>query len=269
MAVIPLTALDLALAAGLVLALGALAWRERLAITRSLWGATLRMGIQLALVGVVLEAVFALNDWHWVMLMGLGMLLIAAREVHVRQRHPFAGGWGFGIGAGAMFVASFSTAALALLVLVQPDPWYRPQYAIPLLGMLLGNTMNGVALGLERLTEGAWRQRAAIEARLMLGEQWQTAVAPLRRESMRSGLIPMINGMAAAGVVSLPGMMTGQILAGSPPGEAVRYQILIFLLITVGTGFGTLFANRMAARRLFDERSRLRLDRLRDKGQGR
>ncbi|MDZ7811293.1 MAG: iron export ABC transporter permease subunit FetB [Arhodomonas sp.] len=264
MRVIPLSVWDLGIAALLVFALAGTAWREHLAVSRSLLWSALRMVIQLALVALVLEAVFALSRWYWVVLIGLGMLAIAAREVHARQRRPLAGWWGYGVGAGAMFVASFATAALALLAMVQPDPWYRPQYGIPLLGMLLGNTMNGVALGLERLTEGAWRQRGAIEARLMLGEPWQVAIAPLRRESMRSGMIPVINAMAAAGVVSLPGMMTGQILAGSPPAEAVRYQILIFLLIMTGTGFGTLLANRLAARRLFDGRSRLRLDRLRE-----
>ena len=83
-----------------------------------------------------------------------------------------------------------------------------------------------------------------------------------RRESVRAGLIPIINAMAAAGVVSLPGMMTGQILAGAPPLEAVKYQILIMFMIAGGTGFGTLAAVAAASRRLFDERERLRLDRL-------
>ncbi len=82
---------------------------------------------------------------------------------------------------------------------------------------------------------------------------------------MRAGMIPIINAMAAAGVVSLPGMMTGQILAGAPPVEAVKYQILIMFLIAAGTGFGTLLAVWAGARRLFDERQRLRLDRLRSK----
>jgi putative ABC transport system permease protein len=72
----------------------------------------------------------------------------------------------------------------------------------------------------------------------------------------------MFNSMAAAGIVSLPGMMTGQILAGTPPMEAVKYQLLIMFLITAGTGFGTFAAVNMGAKRLFDERQRLRLDRL-------
>ena len=106
-------------------------------------------------------------------------------------------------------------------------------------------------------------KRLVIEARLMLGQDWKEAIGDIRRESIRSGLIPIINAMAVAGVVSLPGMMTGQILAGSPPLEAVKYQILIMFLIASGTGFGTIMAVWIGSRRLFDKRQRLRLDRLR------
>ena len=254
--------LDLSVAAALVVLLAGLAARARLAVSRPLLISALRMIVQLSLVGLVLEALFAHAAFYWVSLMALVMLLLAGREVVARQRRRLAGWWSFGLSTGAMFVSSFAVTVFALIVLVQAEPWYEPRYAIPLLGMLLGNTMNGVALSQDRLIEGAWQQRDVIEARLMLGQGWREAVESLSRESMRTGMIPMINGMAAAGVVSLPGMMTGQILAGSPPAEAVKYQILIFLLITVGTGFGTLMANRLAARRLFDERERLRLDRL-------
>jgi putative ABC transport system permease protein len=122
--------------------------------------------------------------------------------------------------------------------------------------------MSGVAIAMDRLTQTAWQQRAEIEARLMLGQSAREALRDYRREAVRAGLIPIINSMATAGVVSLPGMMTGQILAGAPPVEAVKYQILIMFLISVGTGMGTLAAVGVAARRLFDHRQRLRLDRL-------
>jgi putative ABC transport system permease protein len=151
---------------------------------------------------------------------------------------------------------------LALIVIINIEPWYEPQYAVPLLGMLLGNTMNGISVGLDRLTQTAWDQKTIVEARLMLGQEWTKAIEDIRRESIRSGMIPIINSMAAAGIVSLPGMMTGQILAGSPPLEAVKYQILIMFLIAGGTGLGTMVAVWMGSRRLFDERHRLRLDRV-------
>ena len=97
----------------------------------------------------------------------------------------------------------------------------------------------------------------------MLGQDRKTVLADIRRNSMRTGMIPIINAMAAAGLVSLPGMMTGQILAGSPAMVAVKYQILIMFLISAGTGFGILAALKLASRRLFDDRHRLRLDNLR------
>jgi putative ABC transport system permease protein len=164
-----------------------------------------------------------------------------------------------------MFVSTFCITLLILTTVIGVDPWYTPQYAIPLLGMMLGNTMNGIALGLDRLLQGVVQQRAIIEARLMLGQSGHQALNELRHDSIRIGMIPMINAMAAAGIVSLPGMMTGQILSGTPPVEAVKYQILIMFMITAGAGFGTLTAVWLAGRRLFDERQRLRLDRLQER----
>lgn len=257
---------SLAAAGALLIALAGLSRAARLGVTRPLLFSAARMVIQLSLVGLVLEAIFAHATLYWVSLMGLVMLLFAGYEVMARQKRRLTGMWGFALGSVSMFLSSFSVTVLALAALVQPDPWYEPQYAIPLLGMLLGNTMNGIALSVDRLTDSAWQQRAVIEGRLALGEKWSTAVEGIRRDAMRSGMIPMINAMAAAGIVSLPGMMTGQILAGAPPMEAVKYQILIIFLITVGTGFGTLTAVRLSARRLFDDRERLRLDRLKEPG---
>ena len=190
------------------------------------------------------------------------MLLIAGREVMARQQRRFGGLWGYGLGTLSMFISSFTLTVYALIVVVGTDPWYTPQYAIPLLGMMLGNTMTGVSLALDKLTTTAWQQRSVIEARLILGQDWRTAIGDITRDSVRIGMMPMINAMAAAGLVSLPGMMTGQILSGTEPVEAVKYQILIMFLITAGTGFAAMLATWVGARRLFDDRQRLRLERL-------
>jgi len=264
MSVIDLSAWQLGIGALLVIALAVSTWFAHLGVSHSLLVGALRTVIQLSLIGVVLEALFAVAALHWIALMALVMLLMAGREVSARQKRRLTGGWGFGIGTVSMFISAFSVTVLTLVAIIGPTPWYEPQYAIPLLGMMLGNTMTGVAIGLDRLTDTVWRQRAVIENRMMLGERWQEAVGDARRDAMRAGLIPIINSMAAAGIVSLPGMMTGQILAGAPPSIAVKYQILIMFTITVGTGFGTLAAVTAASRRLFDERERLRLDRLKN-----
>ncbi len=259
---IQLTALDLSLAALLVVALALTSVRIYPGLAKQLLVAALRTAIQLTLIGLVLKTLFANSSLLWVSVLSGVMLAVAGREVVVRQQRRFVGGWGYAIGTVSMFTSSFTVALFALIVVVGNDPWYQPQYAIPLLGMLLGNTMNGIALALDRLTQTAWDQRDTIEARLMLGHSTAQALSGIRQQVFRSGLIPIINAMATAGIVSLPGMMTGQILAGAPPVEAVKYPIMIMFLIAGGAGFGTLAAVRLSVRRLFDERERLRLDRL-------
>jgi putative ABC transport system permease protein len=260
--VIPLAPLDLALAALLVVGVAAVSWAMRLGLERRLLVSGLRTTVQLLLVGLVLRELFAHSSLGWVTLIALAMLVLAGREVRARQERPFAGIWGYGLGTSSMFLSSFAVVVLALTVIVGPEPWYAPRYSVPLLGMLLGNTMTGIAIALDRLTQAAWEQRAVIEERLLLGADRAEAIHDVRRSCIRAGMIPIVNAMAAAGVVSLPGMMTGQILAGSSPLDAVRYQILIMFLIAGGTSFGTMLAVALASRRLFDERHRLRLDRL-------
>lgn len=254
---------DIAIAALLVIALAGLSLWQRLALERQIVVAGGRTIIQLVLVGYVLNLIFDDAALPWLILMAMVMLAIAGYETMARQKRRLKGGWGYGIGTLSMFCSSFVLTLFALLVLIGNQPWYQPQYAVPLLGMMLGNTMNSIAISLDRLLDGAWQQREKIEARLVLGQTGQQAMSDLRRDAMRAGMIPTINGMAAVGVVSLPGMMTGQILAGIAPMEAVKYQIVIMFMIAAGAGFGGMIALQLGARRLFDERQRLRLDRLR------
>jgi putative ABC transport system permease protein len=262
MTLISLTPWDLALAAGLVLLLAFLSWRLQLGVERRVLIAAARSTVQLILIGFVLEALFSQTSLPFIGLLALVMLMVAGWEVMARQKRRYAGWWGMGIGTISMFLSSFSVLILALTVIIGVRPWYQPQYLIPLLGMLLGNTMSGIAIALDSLTRSAAEARGRIEARLLLGAEWQTAIADIRRDALRAGLIPIVNAMAAAGIVSLPGMMTGQILAGSPPLEAAKYQLMIMFLISAGTGLGSIAAVWIGSRRLFDERQRLRLDRL-------
>ena len=262
MNIISLSPFDLSMAAVLVVVLAVISLILKLGIAKSIVIAAIRTVVQLLLIGLVLKTLFAYVDLLWVALLSIFMLLLAGREVMARQQRRFGGLWGYGLGTLSMFISSFTLTVYALIVIVGTDPWYTPQYAIPLLGMMLGNTMTGVSLALDKLTTTAWQQRAVIEARLILGQDWRTAIGDITRDSVRVGMIPMINAMAAAGIVSLPGMMTGQILSGTEPMEAVKYQILIMFLITAGTGFSAILATWIGARHLFDDRQRLRLERL-------
>lgn len=259
---IELTSLDLSIAAVLVLMLGILGWRMQLGISQQLYIAAARTTIQLLLIGLVLKALFATTHIAFILMIASVMIGVAGWEILSRQKRKLKGWWGFGISTGSLFVSSFMITLLCLLVVIQADPWYSPQYAIPLLGMLLGNTMTGIALGMDRLVQTAWQQRPVIEQRLMLGQEPCIAIGDIRKEAMRAGMIPIINSMAAAGLVSLPGMMTGQILAGAAPVEAVKYQILIMFMISAGTGFGVISVLWLISRRLFDNRERLNFNQL-------
>lgn len=187
---------------------------------------------------------------------------VAGREVMARLTTRLRGWWGYGIGTTTMFFISVFTTLLAVGVIIGPDPWYAPRYVLPILGMVLGNTLSGISLGLETLISTLKRERVAIEARIALGHKRFEAVEEPVRQALKTGMMPIINAMAASGIVSLPGMMTGQIMAGADPVEATKYQILIMFLIAGATASGTLLAVVASAYRLTDDRARLRLDRL-------
>jgi len=253
---------DLGLSALLLLGVAALSLVLQLKIEGKLLLAGLRCALQLALVGLVLTKLFELVSPLWTGLAALAMVLFAGREIMARQERGFRPLWAYGIGTSAMLMAAATVTVFALTTAVRPEPWYDPRYALPLLGMIMGNTMTGIALGLQRLTEGARQQRAGIEALLCLGATRRKALLPVTRQALTTALMPIINSLAATGLVSLPGMMTGQILAGVDPIDAVKYQLMIMFLIAGGTTLGAVTAVFVGLHRLTDARDRLRLDRL-------
>lgn len=251
----------LSLGAAVLLALALSSWLMRLQLGGQLLRSGLRMTAQLGLAALILRWLFAQSSLSTVLLSGLLMLALAAREVQRRQGRPLPGRAGGPIAAASLFSGCFLMLGLSLGAL-GAEPWYSPRLAIPLLGMLLGNTMTATALAADRLTEQLYLQREAIEARLALGHSAAQVSLHARREAVRTGVLPLINSMAAVGVISLPGMMTGQILGGVAPADAVRAQLYIMFMIAGSTGVAVLLIVQLSCRRLFDSRDRLRLDRL-------
>lgn len=262
MPLISLTVWDLALASLLLLVNGGASLVLSLGVARPLAIAAVRMVVQLFLVALVLKQLFALQSPWLTLGAALVMGLFAGQEILARQDRRLSGGWSYGLGTGAMVTAAATVMLLGLLVAVRPDPWYDARYAIPMLGMVLGNVMSGVSLALNTLTTAVVRDRTAIEARLALGATRWEALRIVHRQALRTGMMPIVNAMSATGLVSLPGMMTGQILGGVDPHEAVKYQILIMFLLSGATGIAVLLASLGAVHRLTDHRHRLRLDRL-------
>jgi putative ABC transport system permease protein len=254
--------LDLAVASVLVLLDVALSIALRLGLHRQLAVAAVRMVLQLVLIGYVLRSVFAIASPPLTLLVVLTMVAIAGREVATRPAQRLTHFGSYVVGGSAVALATFVTSVLALTTALRPSPWYDARYAIPLAGIVLGNVLNAASLALDSLLGGVVRERAAIEAQLALGATIRAAMGRLVREALRRALLPIANQMSAAGVVTLPGIMTGQILAGLDPMEAVKYQILLMFLLSGGSGLAAVAAVLLASRRLTDPRQRLRLDRL-------
>jgi putative ABC transport system permease protein len=259
---IALNPADLAISASLVVFDAILSMVLALNLHRQIAVAAVRMVVQLVAIGYILKLVFALNSPAATLAIVLVMILVAAREVAARPERRFKGMGNLALGAGGVALATLITVILALTTAIRPHPWYAPRYAVPLAGIILGNVLNASSLTLDSLLTSAFQQKASIEARLCLGEPYWRAIGGPLRAAIRRGLLPIINQMSAAGVVTLPGIMTGQILAGLDPIEAVKYQILLMFLLSGGSGLAAVCIAYLAAWRLTDPRQRLRLDRL-------
>lgn len=257
---IELSPWELGLAALLLLIPAGISLALKLGLERRLGLAGVRTVAQLALIGLVLDWVFELRRWYLVVPILLVMLMAAARAAVQRSDRRFPGAYLAAF--GALVMASTVTAFTVTEVVIGVDPWYEPRYVIPLVGMLLGNALTGISLGLDRLLADLTSQRRAVEARLALGASVWRAVLPWMQQAVRSGMVPIINSMMVVGLVSLPGMMTGQILAGADPADAVAYQILIMFMIAACTALGVITLCLLTYRALAHPDHRIRWDRI-------
>lgn len=257
---IPIGYGQLALASALILINIVLSLVLRLGLEQQLWVASLRMVVQLLLVGYVLEWVFQLQNPVWVLLVALAMAVMAGTSaVNRTQRRYYSIYWHSFI---SILAAAFIVTGLCVTGIIQVQPWYDPQYLIPLLGMILGNALTGTSLALDRFIENSVSSQGQTEALLALGATRWEAAHPTIKEALRTGMIPTINSMMVMGLVSLPGMMTGQILAGASPTDAVRYQIVIIFAIAAGTALSAIAVVLLAFQVLFNSKHQLRVEKL-------
>lgn len=240
---------DVAIAASLIVINGAISVGLSLGLGRRLALAAVRTVVQLLAVGYVLGWVFSADRWYLVLPLMVLMTAIAGFAGAGRGAHTYGGQRLDSL--VSIWASAWLVAAVGLFAVMRVHPWYEPQYAIPILGMILGNTLTGVSLAIERMTEELTARRDRVEMALALGATRWEAARGAARQAARAGMIPTLNQMAVVGVVSLPGMMTGQVLAGQSPLQAVRYQIVIMFLIAAASALGTVGAVLLAYRRLF------------------
>jgi UDP-glucose/iron transport system permease protein len=251
---------DLALPTLLVVMDGVLSLVLLLKLEKQLAIATVRMVVQLVLVGYVLTFLFAAVSPLWTALAASIMVLFASREIVARQKRRLPGVWSYGLGAGCTLLAAGTVTMFALLTELRPDPWYHPRYSLPLLGMILGNTMTGISLGLDVLTNSLVRERTAVEACLALGgTDTKPCCQSYGRAEKRLHANPELHGGDRP--CSLPGNDWTD-SCRRRAGRCGKIPIADYVPDRCGTGLGTLAAVLGGTHLLTDHRHRLRLDRI-------
>ncbi|WP_144508306.1 ABC transporter permease [Bacillus thuringiensis] len=230
--------------------------------------ATFRMTIQLVLVAYVLTYVFENSNPFYTIALITSITTFAIFNIYKRVNIPMSKELKRvnipmskelkRVAALSMVAGSIGPLLLFIFVIIGHDPWYAPQYIVPITGMLVGNAMTGVSLGANTFLNNMKSQRGQIEGALMLGATPKEATAPLIRDAFDSAILPTINSMVGMGIISLPGMMTGQILSGVSPFTAIQYQIAIILGISGSTAFAVIIFLQLGYKTFFNKRCQLK-----------
>ncbi len=231
-----------------------LSHRQGLGLEKDLLIASLRAFFQLAAIGYILKAIFALEDWPYIIFLLLIMVYIAAYNASGKLNRYIPKKQSIGIAGIAISLAL--AVSLILLVSLTIIP-FTAQYVIPISGMVIGNAMTAVGLTFNRLQGDLKANRLLILASLSLGANPAQASALAVKTSIKAGLIPTIDALKIVGIVQLPGMMTGMIIAGADPLEAVKYQIMIMFVLAGAVAIASMFAALIGHRLFFNEEYQL------------
>lgn len=229
----------------------------KLKLEKDILVGTVRTFIQLFLLGYILKFVFAVNDPLFILIIFLFMTYNAAFIISGRvkeKRIPY-----FLPVLITMILSYMIINVFVMSVIVQAKPWYDPVYFIPIGGMIIGNSMNALAISINIWLESLKKERDKIELYLSLGANHVESTSENFRNSIKAGMIPSINALMSVGVVSIPGMMTGQILAGTDPLIAIKYQIVIMLLLVGSTALTTVFSLQIVRRLSFTSSRHLKI----------
>eukprot|EP00879_Flechtneria_rotunda_P028713 GHRR01030927.1.p1 GENE.GHRR01030927.1~~GHRR01030927.1.p1 ORF type:complete len:301 (+),score=63.82 GHRR01030927.1:256-1158(+) len=258
--IVDITVTGVALAAALILVQGLVSIRLSLGLHSQLLVAGVRCIVQLSLLGYILVPIFN-NNSLWVVLLYSGfMVWISAVEAVGRSikiyRGMFFTTWAI------IAACAASVMAYALVLVIGIEPWWSAQYLIPILGMVLGNTISGISVGLSTIFEEVSSGADRIEKLLAMGATRVEATHDVVARATRLAMTPILNQMSVVGLVSIPGMMTGQILSGSNPDQAARYQMVIMFLLGAAATAAAVASVYAAIFQVLDGCHRLRLERL-------
>jgi putative ABC transport system permease protein len=191
--------------------------------------AALRMTVQLAVVGFYLDVIFRLHN-AWINF-GWFVFMIVVANFSVTRNAGLKAKKFFPIVFCGLVVGSFFVLIAFIFLAIRPEPFYDARYLIPIGGMVVGNCMRANVISLERFYSSIKKNEREFLTYLLMGASLREAILPYLREAIKPALAPSIATMTTLGLVSLPGMMTGQILGGSSPIVAIKYQIAVMIAI--------------------------------------
>jgi uncharacterized protein (TIGR00245 family) len=218
---------------------------------------------QLTLMAVILKPVFEDNNIIELLALSLVMIIFGTIEISLLKIRLYYKGL-FPIVFTSLVVTNFALALFGTAVIMRIVPFYQAQHFIPTFGMLLGNSINSISLSLNNLVDHFQNDKDKIDFSLAFGATKWEAVKPFMIKSIRIGMLPTLNAMAVQGIVTIPGMMTGQILAGTPVMDAVKYQHIIMFLIGAASTFSTVLCSMITFTILFDGSHRLKIENLKE-----
>ena len=236
----------------LVAVAAAIALWERTDLEGDIGIAVVRSFIQLTAIGYVIKVIFASDSILWVALLLAVMVVFGAftaRGRATRVPHAF---WPLLV---ALAIAATATLALVLVLGVFPA---EARYLVPVGGMVIGNAMTAAAVALNRLGDDVHDAALRIEATLALGATATQAIRPIARRSLRSGMIPLIDSTKTTGLIFFPGTMVGMLLAGAPPIDAVRLQLVLLYVLLGAVALAALLAVLLSRRAFFSAEHQLR-----------
>lgn len=216
---------------------------------------SIRMTVQLVLAGFILTYIFKNPHPIYVTLYLAMMIGMAIYTVFSRNKgipRPFQVVVAISLMGTGLFVITFF-----ILGIVGVSFW-NPQYTIPISGMIIGNSMTGVSLGLKSFFEQLKSQRLKIDTLLNMGATPKSILIPIVNKAIETALLPTLNSMLGMGIVSLPGMMTGQILSGTLPTTAILYQIAIMIAITTVSCLAVFFSLYFGSRTLYNAKQQIK-----------
>ena len=217
----------------LMLIAGIVSWKLHLGQTKNIIISTVRAFLQLLAMGFLLVYVFRYQTWWLVCLILLAMCLAATQIAIGRMKQSIKGLWLDTF--LTIFVSSMVIALVVVECIIHADPWYSAKEMIPISGMILGNTLASAAVAIERLYSSMDSRANEMYMMIALGATPKEAAFPSIKAAVGAGMTPELAKLSAAGIVQIPGMMSGQILAGADPVIAAKYQIVVLLMISAAT----------------------------------